>query len=78
MLPPQRTDNFFSHNVNFADNVKLSERYLMCNGVSRIMYGNILWLAKLQILRAGEGEKYEGVTFKNTLTSQFSVCSNTN
>jgi hypothetical protein len=73
MLPPHRTGNFFSYNVNFADNVKLSERYLRCNGASCIMYGNILRLANLQLLRAVEGEKYEDLNFKNTLTSQFSL-----
>jgi len=67
MIPPQRTDNFFSYNANFADNVKLSERYLRCNGASCIMNGKILRLATLQLLRAGEGEKYEDVTFTHLL-----------
>jgi len=75
---PSNNGKFFSYNANFADNVKLSELYLRCNGASCIMYGNIIRLATLQLLRAGGGEKYEDVTFKITLTSQFSVCSNSN
>lgn len=47
------------------------------NIITCIMYGNIIRLATLQLLIAGEGEKYEAITLKITLTSHFSVCSNT-